>query len=170
MPGMIDAHTHIGISEESVRSEGEDCNEITDPVTPQMRAIDGIYPSENAFVRAVEAGVTSAVIGPGSANVIGGQMCFAKLWGDRIDDMIVKAPCAMKMALGENPKRCYGSHKTPQTRMASAFSCARPLSRPRDTCRSWKRTLTARRMMREVRGAHSGAQARTCGAYSLPPR
>lgn len=122
MPGMIDAHTHIGISEESVRSEGEDCNEITDPVTPQMRAIDGIYPSENAFVRAVEAGVTSAVIGPGSANVIGGQMCFAKLWGDRIDDMIVKAPCAMKMALGENPKRCYGSqHKTPQTRMASAF-------------------------------------------------
>lgn len=122
MPGLIDAHTHIGISEESVRSEGEDCNEITDPVTPQLRAIDGIYPSEQAFRRAIEAGVTSAVIGPGSANVIGGQMCAAKLYGDRIDDMIIKAPCAMKMALGENPKRCYGSqHKTPETRMASAF-------------------------------------------------
>ena len=106
MPGMIDAHTHIGICEESVHEEGDDCNEITDPITPQLRALDGIYPNEIAFRRAVDAGVTSAVIGPGSANVIGGQMCFAKLWGDRIDDMIVKAPCAMKMALGENPKRC----------------------------------------------------------------
>lgn len=122
MPGFIDAHTHIGISEESVRDEGEDCNEITDPVTPQMRAIDGIYPNEDAFRRAVDAGITAAVIGPGSANVIGGQMCAAKLCGDRIDDMIIKAPCSMKMALGENPKRCYGlQHKTPQTRMASAF-------------------------------------------------
>lgn len=122
MPGLIDAHTHIGISEESVRSEGEDCNEITDPVTPHLRAIDGIYPNEEAFRRAVDAGVTSAVIGPGSANVIGGQMCAAKLYGDRIDDMVIKAPCAMKMALGENPKLCYGSqHKTPETRMASAF-------------------------------------------------
>ena len=64
----------------------------------------------------------SEVRAMGSANVIGGQMCFAKLWGDRIDDMIVKAPCAMKMALGENPKRCYGTqNKIPQTRMASAF-------------------------------------------------
>lgn len=122
LPGFIDAHTHIGISEESVREEGDDCNEITDPVTPQLRAIDGIYPCEAAFRRAVEAGVTSAVIGPGSANVIGGQMAFVKLTGDRIDDMVVKAPCAMKMALGENPKRCYGSsRKTPQTRMASAY-------------------------------------------------
>lgn len=121
MPGMIDAHTHIGISEESVRAEGEDCNEITDPVTPQLRAIDGIYPCEPAFRRAVEAGITAAVIGPGSANVIGGQMCAVKLTGERIDDMIVKAPCAMKMALGENPKLCYGpQNKTPQTRMASA--------------------------------------------------
>ena len=121
MPGMIDAHTHIGISEESVRAEGEDCNEITDPVTPQLRAIDGIYPCEPAFRRAVEAGITAAVIGPGSANVIGGQMCAVKLTGERIDDMIVKAPCAMKMALGENPKLCYGpQNKIPQTRMASA--------------------------------------------------
>lgn len=122
MPGFIDAHTHIGISEESVRDEGDDCNEITDPVTPQMRAIDGIYPNEDAFRRAVDAGITAAVIGPGSANVIGGQMCAAKLYGDRIDDMVIKAPCSMKMALGENPKRCYGlQHKMPQTRMASAF-------------------------------------------------
>lgn len=121
LPGFIDAHTHIGICEESVRWEGEDCNEITDPITPQLRAIDAIYPYDTAFPRAAQAGVTSAVVGPGSANVIGGQMAAIKLHGENIDEMVIKAPCAMKMALGENPKNCYGnSNKTPQTRMASA--------------------------------------------------
>lgn len=122
LPGFVDAHSHIGISEESVRWEGEDCNEMTDPVTPNMRAIDAIYPMDCAFAKAIRGGVTSAVVGPGSANVIGGQMAAIKLAGDRIDDMIIKAPCAMKMALGENPKNCYGvaQKKAPQTRMASA--------------------------------------------------
>ena len=70
MPGFIDAHTHIGISEESIREEGEDCNEITDPVTPQMRAIDGIYPNEDAFRRAVDAGITE----------IGRASCRERVW------------------------------------------------------------------------------------------
>ncbi len=121
MPGFIDAHTHIGILEQNVRWEGNDVNETTDPVTPHLDAIDGIYPFDVAFADAVNSGVTSAVVGPGSANVIGGKMAFIKLVGDDIEDMIVKAPCSMKMALGENPKSCYGlNKKTPQTRMASA--------------------------------------------------
>ncbi len=122
MPGFIDAHTHIGIFEQSVRWEGNDTNETTDPVTPQLRAIDGIYPFDTAFKDAVECGVTSAVVGPGSANIIGGQMAFIKMHGEDVSDMIIKAPCAMKMALGENPKSAYGlGKKMPQTRMASAF-------------------------------------------------
>ncbi|ODU55593.1 MAG: hypothetical protein ABT01_05775 [Clostridium sp. SCN 57-10] len=122
LPGFIDAHSHIGISEENVRWEGEDCNEMTDPVTPQLRAIDAIFPFDTAFPRASAAGVTSAVVGPGSANVIGGQMAAIKMHGENIDEMVIKAPCAMKMALGENPKNCYGNAKkaAPQTRMASA--------------------------------------------------
>ncbi|MEA4920736.1 MAG: amidohydrolase [Clostridiaceae bacterium] len=121
LPGFIDAHTHIGIFEQSVRWEGNDTNEMTDPVTPQLKAVDAIYPYDTAFADAVGCGVTSAVVGPGSANVIGGEMAFIKLAGDDISDMIVKAPCAMKMALGENPKSCYGlNKKAPQTRMATA--------------------------------------------------
>ena len=122
MPGFVDAHAHIGISEESARWEGEDCNEITDPITPQMRTIDGVYPHDIAFRKAINGGVTSALVGPGSANVIGGQMAALKMYGDRVDGMIIKAPCVMKMAMGENPKNCYGEHqkRAPMTRMATA--------------------------------------------------
>ncbi len=121
LPGFIDSHTHIGIFEESVRWEGNDTNEVTDPITPHLKAVDGIYPFDTAFASSIESGVTSAVVGPGSANVIGGEMAFIKLTGTDISDMIVKAPCAMKMALGENPKSAYGQkQKQPQTRMATA--------------------------------------------------
>ena len=133
MPGFIDAHTHIGIFEQSVRWEGNDTNEATDPVTPQLKAVDAIYPFDTAFEDAVNCGVTSAVVGPGSANVIGGEMAFIKMAGDDISDMIVKAPCAMKMALGENPKSCYGlNKKTPQTRMATASILREALTRAKN--------------------------------------
>jgi len=92
MPGFIDAHTHIGIMEQNYRWEGNDVNEMTDPVTPQVRAVDGIFPYDTAFEEAVNSGVTSAVVGPGSANVIGGQMAFIKMHGTDISDMVVKAP------------------------------------------------------------------------------
>jgi len=122
LPGFIDAHSHIGLSEEAYRWEGEDCNERCDPVTPHLRAIDGIYPFDIAFKKAIDGGVTAAVVGPGSANIVGGQMAAIKMCGDRVDDMVIKAPCSMKMAMGENPKNCYGQalKKSPITRMASA--------------------------------------------------
>ena len=121
-PGLIDAHTHIGMDEEAVRWEGADCNEMSDPVTPQMRAIDGINPRDEAFANALGGGVTLAVTGPGSANVIGGTFAAIKLHGDCVDDMIVKSPVAMKVAFGENPKDCYGQNgqKMPITRMGIA--------------------------------------------------
>ncbi len=122
MPGIVDAHTHIGISEEGLRWEGEDCNETTDPVTPEMRAIDGVNPFDTAIPKARRAGVTAAAVALGSTNVIGGQIAAIKLFGKRVEDMTVKAPCAIKFALGENPKRSYGENKgrSPMTRMATA--------------------------------------------------
>lgn len=122
LPGLVDAHTHIGICEESVRWEGSDCNESTSPVTPQMRALDGFYPFDPAIEKAVSGGVTSCAVSPGSANVIGGQICFVKLHGADVKSMVVKAPSAMKFAMGENPKHCYGQAHgtTPMTRMATA--------------------------------------------------
>ncbi|HAQ40077.1 MAG TPA: amidohydrolase [Clostridiales bacterium] len=120
-PGLIDCHCHIGMWEEGIGFEGEDGNEDTEPITPQLRAIDAINPMDQSFVDAIEGGVTSAVTGPGSANVIGGTFLAMKTYGRRVDDMVIKDPVAMKIAFGENPKRVYDEqHKSPVTRMAIA--------------------------------------------------
>jgi imidazolonepropionase-like amidohydrolase len=121
MPGIIDAHCHIGMWEDGLGFEGDDGNEITDPTTPQLRAIDAINPLDRSFVEAYENGVTCVCTGPGSANVIGGQFATIKTKGKRIDNMIVQQTAAMKVAFGENPKRCYDAKKqAPSTRMATA--------------------------------------------------
>lgn len=121
MPGIIEAHCHMGITEEKKGMEGDDCNETVDPITPQLRAIDAINPMDAAFRDALQAGITSAMVGPGSSNVVGGQFAFIKTHGRCIDKMIVKAPAAMKVAFGENPKVNYSDQNTsPSTRMAIA--------------------------------------------------
>ncbi|WP_251208313.1 amidohydrolase [Acetatifactor aquisgranensis] len=121
MPGLIEAHCHMGITEEKKGMEGDDCNETVNPVTPCLRAIDAINTMDAAFDDAVRAGITSAMIGPGSSNVVGGQFAFLKTKGRRADDLVVRAPAAMKVAFGENPKVNYsGQGKSPSTRMAIA--------------------------------------------------
>ncbi|NLN03841.1 MAG: amidohydrolase [Clostridiaceae bacterium] len=121
MPGFIDPHCHVGMFNDSLNFEGSDGNECTEPVTPQLRAIDGIYHNDRYFKEACAAGVTTVVTGPGSANVFGGQFAALKTHGSCVDDMVLKAPVAMKAALGENPKTVYNSsNKMPTTRMATA--------------------------------------------------
>ena len=121
-PGCVEAHCHIGLHNEAVGWEGRDYNESVDPITPHMRAIDSINPQDEAFGTAIRGGVTTACTGPGSANVVGGTFAAIKLVGNRVDNMIVKHPAAMKCAFGENPKRVYGQggKKSPVTRMATA--------------------------------------------------
>ena len=120
-PGFIDAHSHIGISEEKISGQGDESNEGTNPVTPTMRAIDAINPMDNAFHNAIAAGITGVMVGPGSANPIGGQFAFIKTDGRCIDDMVILAPAAMKIAFGENPMTNYGMNgNMPSTRMAIA--------------------------------------------------
>ena len=122
-PGFIDAHSHVGIGEVGVGWEGQDYNEISDPVTPHMRAIDGIFPEDKGFAIARRGGVTTIMSGPGSANIIGGETVVIRTAGTTIDEMIIRNPAGMKAALGENPKRVYGAmgfKKSPMTRMASA--------------------------------------------------
>lgn len=119
-PGIVDPHCHIGIFEEAIGFEGADGNEMTNPVFPELRAIDAIKPQDVAFQEALESGVTTVATGPGSANVIGGTFCVMKTFGKTIDDMIIVKESSMKMALGENPKRVYSSKtQSPSTRMAS---------------------------------------------------
>ena len=120
-PGLIDIHSHLGLYEDGLGFEGADGNEDTDPVTPQLRAIDGVNPMDRSFREAREAGVTAAAVSPGSANPIGGQIALIKTAGRRVDDMILKAPLAVKFALGENPKSVYhDKDEAPVTRMATA--------------------------------------------------
>lgn len=120
-PGFIDAHCHLGMAEEGLDFEGDDLNEMTDPITPHLRALDAINPDNKSFEEAVEAGVTTVVTGPGSANPISGQFCAIKTYGRMIDKMILREPVGMKFALGENPKKTYSDKsEMPTTRMATA--------------------------------------------------
>ena len=121
-PGLIDGHCHIGMHEEAIRWEGNDTNEYSSPLTPEVRAIDAINPLDESFTNALRGGVTTAVTGPGSANVVGGTFAAIKLHGKCVDDMVIKQPVAMKIAFGENPKGAYGQQgkKPPYTRMAVA--------------------------------------------------
>ncbi len=121
-PGCVEAHCHIGLDNEAVGWEGRDYNEIVEPVTPHLRAIDSINPQDEAFSLALHGGVTTACTGPGSANVVGGTFVTLKLAGSRVDNMVLQNPAAMKCAFGENPKRCYGQglKKSPMTRMGTA--------------------------------------------------
>ena len=138
LPGLIDAHSHIGMWEDSVGFEGDDGNESTDPVMPQLRAIDAIYHADRAFVEAYESGVTTVVTGPGSANVIGGQFAALKTFGRCVDEMILKQPVAMKVAFGENPKTVYNEkHQAPMTRMATAAILRESLFEAREYKEQW---------------------------------
>ena len=121
LPGLIDAHCHIGMWEDGMGEEGADGNEMTDPITPELRAVDGLNPFDPCFKEARDAGVTTVVTGPGSANVIGGQFAALKTCGRSIEEMTLRDPIAMKAATGENPKGVYAEKKVaPTTRMAIA--------------------------------------------------
>ena len=121
MPGLIDAHCHVGIAEEKWGIIGDDCNEMTSPVTPHLRALDAVNPMDPAFHDAIIGGITSLMTGPGSSNVVGGQSLFMKVHGRCMERMVVKSPAAMKVAFGENPKMNYGGKDImPASRMAIA--------------------------------------------------
>ena len=121
LPGFIDAHAHAGVHEEAEGWAGQDTNEMTDPVTAQVRALDAINPADLGFRDAITGGVLAVNVNPGSGNPIGGQTAAIKCWGRSVDEMVMRSPAGMKSALGENPKRVYGERKeTPATRLGIA--------------------------------------------------
>jgi imidazolonepropionase-like amidohydrolase len=141
MPGMIDAHCHVGIFPDGIGWEYSDGNELTDPITPHLRALDAVHPEDKAFQELVEAGVTTVLTGPGSGNLIGGQwVCLKTVPKAAIEDMVLLEPAGMKMALGENPKRVYGEQKKmPSTRMGNAAALRVALVKARNYLEKWDR-------------------------------
>jgi imidazolonepropionase-like amidohydrolase len=121
LPGLIDAHVHLGTHEEAEGWAGNDTNEMTGPVQAQVRAVDAINPAELGFRDAIAGGVLNVNVNPGSGNPIGGQTVAIRCWGRTVDDMVLREPAGLKSALGENPKRVYGERKeTPSTRLGTA--------------------------------------------------
>ncbi len=131
LPGIVDPHCHIGVDQAIVGAVGADYNEITNPVTPELRGFDGVKDNDEAFSTALRGGVTTVCTGPGSANIIGGTFTALKTYGKTVEDKVIVEELAMKMALGENPKRCY-KDKNLQTRMASAAVLREALTKARD--------------------------------------
>ena len=121
LPGFVDAHCHLGMCGDGLGFEAEDDNESTDPCTPHLRALDGLNPLDRCFREAREAGVTTVLTGPGSGNPINGQGLAVKTVGRWAEEMVVREPASLKLALGENPKSVYHERKeTPMTRMGTA--------------------------------------------------
>ena len=136
-PGFVEAHCHMGVAGSGIGFEGDDCNEMTDILTPQLRGIDAINPMDPVFREAALAGVTTVCTGPGSANVLGGTFTSIKTVGNRVDNMIVKKEVAMKCAFGENPKRCY-QDKNNYSRMATASKLREMLMKAKEYDRKVK--------------------------------
>jgi imidazolonepropionase-like amidohydrolase len=133
LPGLVDAHTHLGVHEEAEGWAGQDTNEMTDPVTPQVRALDAINPADLAFADAVAGGVLTVNVNPGSGNPIGGQTAAIRSTGRTVDEMLLRAPSGLKSALGENPKRVYGDRKQlPSTRLGTAAAIRDALVKARN--------------------------------------
>jgi len=145
MPGLIDAHCHVGIWADGVGGWHSDGNEMTDPIQPHLRALDAIHPEDPAFEELVAAGVTTVLTGPGSSNLIGGQwICLKTVPKPSIEQMVLLEPAGMKMALGENPKRAYGEQqkKAPSTRMGNAAMLRTALVDAQDYLEAWHRYET----------------------------
>lgn len=140
LPGLIDAHVHLGVWEEGEGWAGQDTNEMTDPVMAAARAIDAINPREQGFDDALMGGITTVNVNPGSGNPIGGQAVALKTYGRYVDEMVLRNPSGVKAALGENPKRVYGDQKkTPSTRLGVALVLRRAFA----AARSYQARVTA---------------------------
>lgn len=139
-PGFIDSHSHIGMWETGLNFAGDDGNEETNPITPHFRAIDAANPKDDAFFKALKAGITTVVTGPGSSNPIGGSFVALKTYGDCVDEMVIKNPVGIKFALGENPKTAYNKKEmTPTTRMGTAALIREELEKAKRYCLKQKK-------------------------------
>jgi imidazolonepropionase-like amidohydrolase len=131
-PGFIDLDSGVGLKEESLGFEGNDLNEATDAVTPEMQAVDGLSPYDTSLEKSAMGGVTTVLVMPGDGNVIGGRGAVVHTVGATVNDMLIKTPFGVKFSLGNTPKETHGQKRTPMTRMGSAFLIRDVLTKARE--------------------------------------
>lgn len=158
-PGIIDAHTHLGVYTESYAWAGEEVNETSKPTTPEMDVIDAINPDDAGLADALAGGVTTVMVAPGSANPVGGQCSVIKTRRRAaVEEMLLKRHAGLKIAFGENPRRVYGEQKkAPVTRMATAALVRETLLKAKDYLarageKDWKFDLGLEAAARVLRG------------------
>jgi imidazolonepropionase-like amidohydrolase len=152
LPGFIDAHAHVGVWEEGEGWAGDDVNEMTDPNTAHVRAVDAINPADLGFRDAIGGGVLAVNVNPGSGNPIGGQTVALKCWGRTVDEMVLRQPSGLKSALGENPKRVYGERKkTPQTRLGTAAVIRDAFTQARNYMAKWENAEPGKQPDRDLK-------------------
>lgn len=150
---IVEAHCHVSLFADGIDARFYDGNEMTDPVTPHVRAVDAVHPEDAAFADLRRAGITTISTSPGSGNLVGGQTAIVKTAGRTVEEMLVRAPGALKMALGENPKRVYGTRRR---RRQPPDGEHRRAPRMADAGR-W-----VRREEDEARGEPGGVRGRNC--------
>ena len=143
-PGVIDTHSHLGVSAAPGIESLQDGNEATSPNTAEVSAEHSLWPQDPQFDLALAGGITTLQLLPGSANLFGGRGITVKNVPSRTAEgmKFPGAPYALKMACGENPKRVYGSRNSaPQTRMGNVAGYRRAwqaASEYRESFRRWK--------------------------------
>lgn len=158
-PGLVDAHSHLGVYSENYDWAGEDVNETSRPTTPEMAVVDAINPDDPGLADAVAGGVTTVMVAPGSANPVGGQCSIIKTRRrESVEAMLVKRHAGLKIAFGENPRRVYGEQKkAPVTRMATAALVRETLFKAKDYLarqgeKDWKYELGLEAVARVIKG------------------
>ncbi|MBC7363113.1 MAG: amidohydrolase [Candidatus Aminicenantes bacterium] len=135
LPGLIDAHSSLGLTGETGRSENE---ELSEPNVAQLQVIDALNPFDKRIAQVRRAGLTSALVCPGRRSVIGGQAAVVKLRGKTVEQMVLKAPAGIKFSIGEGPKEAFGGKgRLPSTRMGNVYVIRQALLEAREYAEKW---------------------------------
>lgn len=140
IPGLIDMHTHVGVYSVPNVDENSDGNEMTDPITPEVRAFDSFNWDDPAIAAGRAGGVTTVISRPGSGNIIGGTSVAVKLKDAAPSEMVLREVADLKMAIEGNPVGVYGGRdQMPTTLMGVYFLAEKAFIEAQEYAAVWEK-------------------------------